>query len=272
MPYVFNEGIRIHFRTIGQGPAIVLQHGFTDSMEGWAAAGWVEPLATAFRVILIDARGHGQSDKPATPAAYAPAHRVADVLAVLDALGIRHCGFVGYSMGGWIGVNLAARAPERLWGLVAGGIHPYGQDMAPFRAGLAEGLDAWVRFLLQAGGPMLDPGAGERFKRNDAAALVAAVAEDRPPIAITAAMRALPWLLFVGDRDPLAPAVGRFAQALPAARLVKVPDANHVQAFLRTDHLVPPVLEFLRHAASQDETGQHASGSVAETDVHRLVR
>ncbi len=248
MPYVRSKGLRIHYRVQGDGPPVVMQHGFSDSLQGWFAAGWVRQLENEFTLILVDARGHGASGKPHEPKQYSAEHRVADVLAVLDVLGIRRCHYFGYSMGGWIGLNVAALAPERLLSLVLGGIHPYGQHMGMYRAGITEGLDCWARRLAGAGAPLFDDQAAARFLRNDPAALRAAVAEDRLPVDVFPVMRRLPSLLFVGDADPLMPEVEQFAWRLGDARLIVVPHANHVQAILNVGYLAPQVLDFLRQA------------------------
>jgi pimeloyl-ACP methyl ester carboxylesterase len=64
MPYVGNQGIRIHYKVEGQGPPLVLQHGSTSSLQAWYQNGYVEPLKPHYQPILVDARGHGASDKP----------------------------------------------------------------------------------------------------------------------------------------------------------------------------------------------------------------
>ena len=102
MPYAHNGSVRIHYQVEGRGPALVLQHGFTESLVDWHESGYVEALRRDYRLILIDARGHGASDKPHHPDAYVLNRRVADVVAVLDALDIAKALYWGYSMGGWI--------------------------------------------------------------------------------------------------------------------------------------------------------------------------
>ena len=62
MPYATNQGVRIHYQVEGDGPPLVLQHGFFWSVEGWYRVGYVDTLRTSYRLILIDARGHGASD------------------------------------------------------------------------------------------------------------------------------------------------------------------------------------------------------------------
>src|SRR6516225_10224445 len=61
MPHVDNGSVRIHYQVQGEGPALVLQHGFTESVVDWYEAGYVERLRPDYRLIMIDARGHGAS-------------------------------------------------------------------------------------------------------------------------------------------------------------------------------------------------------------------
>lgn len=233
MPYARNDGVHIHYQVCGQGPALILQHGFSDSLRGWEAAGWTARLAPHFRLVLIDARGHGASDKPHDPAAYTLAQRAGDVLAVADRLRLDRFRYLGYSMGGWIGLGLATCAPGRIETIALGGIHPYGQSMAQYRAGVARGLDAWADVLTTAGAPFTTDADRARFRANDPVALAAAVAEDREPLAERLRHLEAPCLVFAGEADPLHAEALRFAGELPNGRFLGIPGANHVQAFLQ---------------------------------------
>ena len=71
MPYADNDGIRIHYQVEGEGPPLVLQHGFSESVVDWYEVGYVDALRSDYRLILIDARGHGASDKPHDTDSYA---------------------------------------------------------------------------------------------------------------------------------------------------------------------------------------------------------
>src|SRR2546430_6700803 len=104
MPYADNQGIRIHYQNEGEGPPLVLQHGFTQSVRDWYLAGYVDALKPAYQLILIDARGHGGSEKLHDRAAYTWPIPVYDVITVLDHLHLPCVHFWGYSMGGgdWI--------------------------------------------------------------------------------------------------------------------------------------------------------------------------
>ena len=104
MPRVDNKGISIHYRVEGNGPPLVLGHGFTDSSDIWYERGYVAALKPKYRLVLIDARGHGQSDKPHDPPSYTPEKFASDIVAVLDDLGMKTAAYWGYSMGGWMGL------------------------------------------------------------------------------------------------------------------------------------------------------------------------
>jgi len=66
MPFVVNEGVRIHYETFGSGPALLMLHGTFHSSADWIDTGYVDALKADHQVILLDSRGHGQSDKPQT--------------------------------------------------------------------------------------------------------------------------------------------------------------------------------------------------------------
>ncbi|MCE8033238.1 MAG: alpha/beta hydrolase [Halomonas sp.] len=246
MPYLVNRQVKIHFQQLGEGPPLVLQHGFSDSISGWYEAGWVKRLGRHFRLIMIDARGHGLSDKPHAPDAYDLSHRVDDVLTVIDTLGLERVHFLGYSMGGWIGLGLAQAAPHRLLSLTLGGIHPYGQDMSPYRRGIAHGMDGWAKLVQQAAGGRIPDSTMQRIRANDPQALAAAVAHDRPALKGPWDQLRCPCLLFAGTHDPLLPQVERFAHELPEAQLVRIEDADHTQAFFKPARLTPAFLELLQ--------------------------
>ena len=106
MPYVRNGDIRIHYQVEGSGQPLVLQHGFTDSLTSWYDFGYVAPLKHDYMLILIDARGHGDSDKPHDVAAYAMELRAADIVSVMNELRVSRAHYFGYSMGGWVGFGM----------------------------------------------------------------------------------------------------------------------------------------------------------------------
>ena len=177
MPDVANDGVSIHYRVEGHGAPLVLQHGFMVSCETWFERGYVEALKTKYRLVLIDARGHGQSGKPHDPASYTPAKFASDIVAVLDDSGTKTANYWGYSQGGWTAFCLARHALDRVASLVVGGAsasaasafltEPGNED--PLLAALRRGPDAVIEIL----GEWVTPQLRERLLANDAAALIA---------------------------------------------------------------------------------------------------
>src|SRR5579863_10308531 len=111
---VVSDGVRIHYMEAGEGTPVVLLHGYTSCCDaGWFVNGIAKELARDHRVIGIDARGHGRSEKPHDPAKYDGDRMPADVIEVLDHLGVAKAHFHGYSMGGGIVAHLLARHPRR---------------------------------------------------------------------------------------------------------------------------------------------------------------
>src|SRR5262249_49898628 len=127
------DGVRIRFRVEAHGVAVLLLHGFPDSLDSWWEVGVAPVLARTFRVVALDLRGHGGSDKPSDPARYRDEHRAADVVAVLDAIGERSSYLVGYSMGGWTALAVARLVPARVRALAIGGGPPSPPGAGPVR-------------------------------------------------------------------------------------------------------------------------------------------
>jgi pimeloyl-ACP methyl ester carboxylesterase len=245
MSFANNQGVRIHYEVEGQGPPLVLHHGFGQSLATWTWNGYVEALKQAYRLILIDSRGQGASDKPHDPDAYGLKQRATDVVSVLDALGVEQAHYFGYTQGGWVGFGLARYAPERVRSLFIGGAHPYGQSMAIYREMLKDGLEAGLARLEGALGLSLPEVVRAHFLKNDLQALRAAYRNDRPDISEFISGMTIPAFLFAGEADPLYPAVQRCAAELPNATFLGLPGLNHHQAGIRTGELLPYLMQFL---------------------------
>src|SRR5262245_31790444 len=119
------DGLRIAYYEWGEGSGVpvVLQHGFSASaLSNWEQTGVVAALVEAGRrVIAVDARGHGASDKPYDPAFYGEQKMADDISALLTLLGAEQLDLAGYSMGGIVALIVAAN-DARVRRLVTGGI------------------------------------------------------------------------------------------------------------------------------------------------------
>jgi pimeloyl-ACP methyl ester carboxylesterase len=140
--YVENGGVRIYYEVHGSGVPILLHHGFTSSAEDWHRFGYVGPLAERFTVVLMDARGHGKSDKPHDPRLYTMDLRTDDVRAVLDALGIERAALVGHDWGAIVMWMVAVMHPERVERVASLNVPYRGRPGFPPTARLREMVEA----------------------------------------------------------------------------------------------------------------------------------
>ena len=245
MPYVDNRGVRIHYEVEGEGPPLVLQHGFTQSIKGWYRCGYVDALKLNYRLILIDARGHGKSDKPHERAAYAWPIGAMDILAVLDVLGIRQASVWGYSMGGRIALNALSIFPERITALIAGGATAEADNIAT-RMQHVDGSDpeAFVAAFESLMKASFTPALRAAFLASDTRALAAAI-QDRSSLFEQLSKVTTPCLIYVGDQDHRLAGAQATVVRMPNAKLKILPGLAHPDGFLRSDLVLPFVLRFL---------------------------
>ncbi len=246
MPFAHNGPIKINYQVSGNpaGPPLLLHHGFTQNLYTWHMRGYAKVLGAHFRLILLDARGHGQSDKPHDAEAYGMGELVKDFLAILDALQIEQTHFFGYSMGGRIGFALAQQAPERLQKLIIGGAHPGQESLAAFQG--VDGTDsaAFISAFEAMIGESISPLAQEFVKANDLIAL-AASAQPRPNLVENMGQFDLPILLFSGERDRRLAKIQACAQQLPNAKFELLAGVNHVEAIAQSKMVIPLLQAFL---------------------------
>jgi len=238
-----SDGATIHYLEQGEGEPVVLIHGFTaNAMLNWVGPGIFDALAEEYRVIALDARGHGRSDKPHDPDAYGP-KMAEDVIHLLDHLGIDRAHIVGYSMGGFITTYLVARHPERILSAVPGGAgwsEPGDPrtDMADEIAEAlenGEGLTPLFLALSPTGRPAPTEQSIEMMNRailamNDADAL-AAVMRGMKHLAVAEeelAATSVPVRAVIGEIDPLRLTVDQMKRALPSLDVVVVKGGDHM--------------------------------------------
>ncbi len=239
-----SDGIRLHYELHGPeaGTPVVLVHGFASDYElNWVGTRWQQTLTEAgYRVVGLDCRGHGGSEKPHDPAAYALALMAADVRRLLDHLDIRVAHYLGYSMGARIGVQAMLDFSNRLGRVVLGGI------------GWGGAFHAAPEIARMLGGePSSSPVAKTFYDfararpSNDLEALAACILGPQPdpdPVRLTGITN--PVLVVVGDRDDLTVQVDRLIESMPTARLVTVAGGNHMSA-VPAKEFKQAALEFL---------------------------
>src|ERR1700682_3207498 len=229
--YFDSDGVRLHYEVHGpeQGAPLVVVHGFaSDYRLNWGGTRWQEALTTAgFRVFGLDCRGHGHSDKPHDSAAYDIRIMARDVTRLMDTEELKAAGYLGYSMGARIGVQVMLGFPGRVTRDVLGGIGVTGA--IPKAEAIAE---AFLR------GEPSDDRIAQTFYRfasarptNDLKALAACITGLQPkwdPAKLSAIRT--PILVVVGDRDELAPDAPELVELIPSSRLVTIPGRDHMGA------------------------------------------
>ena len=116
MPLIDRDTVRIHYETRGQGPVILLSHGYSATAQMWR--GQHAALSQAHTLVTWDMRGHGQSDSPDDPAAYSAQATIDDMAAILDAVGAERAIIGGLSLGGYFSLMFHATYPARVRALL----------------------------------------------------------------------------------------------------------------------------------------------------------
>jgi pimeloyl-ACP methyl ester carboxylesterase len=114
--YIHTNGIRLHYVTQGEGPLMVMLHGFPEFWYSWRHQ--IPEFAKDFKVVALDLRGYNDSDKPKDQSAYVMKEFVRDVEGVIKGLGYDQCILVGHDWGGAIAWNFAYTHPEMVEKLI----------------------------------------------------------------------------------------------------------------------------------------------------------
>jgi pimeloyl-ACP methyl ester carboxylesterase len=231
MPEFDSDGVRLHYVLAGPeaGPPIVLVHGYCSDHElNWVGTRWQEALTGAGRLVLgLDCRGHGRSEKPHDPAAYARRTMAGDVVRLLDHLDIAQADYLGYSMGARIGLEVVIAHPDRLRRAVLGGLGSWG------------GIDRSevIARRMRGDESVTDP-AADMFYRfaaarpvNDLEALACCILGPQP--AVTPEQLAgitVPVAVMAGDQDPIARGAPELVAKIPGASYVPITGRNHMNA------------------------------------------
>jgi pimeloyl-ACP methyl ester carboxylesterase len=272
MPVATINGVEIVYEEHGAGDRpLVLVHGLTGFRDDFREQ--LPALAGLGRTIVYDHRGHGESANTGDAATYSFAQLIADLEALLDALGIAACDLLGHSMGGMIALRLALDRPQRVASLVlmdTAARVPDGMPRAPFAAAGAiarsDGM-ATLAALLRARAAdepnrpaaerRLEAAWGEaywerRWRRLTAmdpeafAALTLELVDQTPVTARLGELRCATTVI-VGEEDVgfLRPSA-ELAAAIPGAALVRIPDAAHSPQIENPDAWLAAIAAHLR--------------------------
>ncbi|NNH73069.1 alpha/beta fold hydrolase [Nocardia uniformis] len=243
------DGLQLNYRVWGGDRLpVVLQHGIVaDTNANWMSTGVVAALESAgHKVISLDARGHGRSEKPRDPSRYTWQAMASDVRALFDELGLDQVALVGYSMGAIISLQVADQ-DERITRLAIGGIGSGVIDCG--------GIDERVIAADDIVAAMRGDGTETKRLASIFRLLADAVGADHDAIAAVAtglneapirgvAHLAMPALVLAGASDPFAAEPDRLAAAFPDARLAVVP-GDHLTA-ITDPGFAAALVEFLR--------------------------
>jgi pimeloyl-ACP methyl ester carboxylesterase len=238
-----SKGVKIRYVDVGRGEPVVLIHGFSSTLDAnWGGTHVIDALAKDFRVVALDCRGHGKSDKPHDAKSYG-IEMIEDVARLMDRLGIAKAHIVGYSMGGAITGKFITTHPDRVISAVFGGSSPRmgwtaqnERDSEELAASLEQGHG--MRPLILRLAPPNEPKPSDEaidaqsrasLGRNDAIALAFVQRGNKDQTVTVAQVRALkmPILAVVGGADPLKAGVDAFKTLLPSLNVVVIDGATH---------------------------------------------
>lgn len=227
-----SDGVEIAYFDEGAGVPVLLIHGFASNANiNWRDTGWIRHLNGAgYRVIAVDNRGHGRSEKIHDREAYGARVMAEDMRRLLDHLGLERVDVMGFSMGARIAASLAIAHPERVRSVIFGGL---GANMVRGMAGtgpIAKALEA----------PSIDDVTNPTARtfrafaeatKGDLKALAACIRGSRDPISKDdLASITCPVLVAVGSDDVIGGSAGDLAALIPGAEALEIPGRDHMKS------------------------------------------
>ncbi len=255
MPRIDRDGVGIHYEVHGEGPPLLLTHGYSSTSAMWH--GQIDALAKDHTLILWDMRGHGQSDYPDDPAAYSEDLTIGDMAAILDAVGARRAIIGGLSLGGYMSLAFCRAHPQRTRALLIIDTGPgFKKDDA--RAAWNARAMATADRLDREGLEMLKSSTRERAtaSHRDASGLARAARgmltqRDARVIELLPDIK-VPALIVVGaDDTPFLAASDYMAAKIPGAQKVVIPAAGHAVNIDQPKAFVDAVLPFLKNLPAE---------------------
>jgi pimeloyl-ACP methyl ester carboxylesterase len=263
--------VAVHVDVAGEGPPVVLLHGFPGSGRSWDRV--ASALSATHTVVVPDLLGFGRSSRPRELSELRADAQARAVLAALDALGIERAALVGHDFGGPVALSLLAARPERVTHLALSATNAFPDTPVPFPLSLLSvplvgRIAPHVLFCTPSLRAMVTRGVGRPRVRLDAASHVGDRSQARAtkaifrdaltnlaarygPLADVLPTIAVPSLVAWGDRDPFFPVAqgARTAGAIPGARFVVYEGAGHFVPEERPDELVEDLRALLATAS-----------------------
>jgi pimeloyl-ACP methyl ester carboxylesterase len=252
MPHLNRDGVELYYEVHGDGPALLLTHGYGSSSHMWAEQ--VEPFSKHFKLITWDMRGHGRTSSPSDASLYSESATVADMAALLDAAGAETAIVGGLSLGGYMSLGFHLAHQQRTRALLIVDTGPgFKNDEA------REGWNVRARMI------------GDRWESEGLARLEKGSIEQRAALHTSAKGLALsargmlaqrdarvinsltdirvPALVVVGANDePFLKSTDYMVAKIPGAKKAVIPDAGHAANMDQPAIFNDAVLSFLREA------------------------
>jgi pimeloyl-ACP methyl ester carboxylesterase len=256
MPHLHRDGVELYYEVHGGGPPLLLTHGYSSSSHMWA--GQVAPFAQHFKLIIWDMRGHGRTSSPDDPSLYSEGATVADMAALLGAVGAETAIIGGLSLGGYMSLAFNLVHPERTRALLIIDTGPgFKNDEARegWNARARTTGDKWESDGLArlAKGSLEQREAPHASAKGLALAARGMLAQRDARVINSLPDISVPSLVVVGAKDePFLKASDYMAAKIPGARKVVIPEAGHAVNIDQPVLFNEAVLSFLRDAGLGD--------------------
>jgi len=243
------DGVNLYFEVHGDGPPLLLTHGFSATSQMWR--GQIEPFSKHYKLIIWDMRGHGQSDYPEDLAAYSEAHTVADMAALLDAVGAERAIVGGLSLGGYMSLAFHLAHRDRVEALLIIDTGPGYRKDEPREGWNQNALRTAERYETEgltrlARGSVEMRTSTHRNAEGLAKAARGMLTQKDARVINSLPDIAAPSLVVVGANDtPFLAASDYMAAKIPGAQKVIIPDAGHAANIDQPEAFNTAVLGFL---------------------------
>ncbi len=268
-----SDGVELAYMNVGEGAPVLLIHGFaSNSMNTWATTGWVDALSGAgYRVIALDCRGHGNSEKLHDPNAYSMDLMADDARRLLDHLELDQAHVFGYSMGARVSLLLGAVERDRIQTVTMGAIGGNMRDRMLSRGHLEsnrtrDGADRVLMKTLKSFQELA------RSSGSDFRALAACLRAARGPLSQELLENVLaPSLVVSGTKDVLSGSATDLASQIPGASAYEINGCDH-DTMVTSPSFRKVVMDFLgSHSRTDNEVEPFALQCSAWANAPRPI-